>query len=222
MPSGRAERGGRGADAVQTRDRRASPGGAGAGALRPTDRPPARPYVPRAGRRGPRRAESEGGAPAARRPGLRALLDAGRGHPGRRHRGAEVSARLGSPPLLGTPTLQGPGTCLAAQSRGTGWGGPGRAGRSFCCPSGLSPDSAFRLSLEDPADPKWREWEEGPPSPSARSAPEVDRLPSALLELSVPSFLGSPPVCPDPILRLGLEGSKPSPLFCCPTPPTLS
>lgn len=50
------------------------------------------PYVSRTGRSAPRWAPSERGAAAALQPGLRALLDAERGHPGLQHRGAEVSA----------------------------------------------------------------------------------------------------------------------------------
>lgn len=50
------------------------------------------PYVPRTGRSAPRWAPSERGAAAALQPGLGALLDAERGHPGLQHRGAEVSA----------------------------------------------------------------------------------------------------------------------------------
>lgn len=50
------------------------------------------PYVPRTGRSAPRWAPPERGAAAALQPGLGALLDAERGHPGLQHRGAEVRA----------------------------------------------------------------------------------------------------------------------------------
>lgn len=50
------------------------------------------PYVPRTGHSAPRWAPPERGAAAAFQPGLCALLDAERRHPGLQHRGAEVRA----------------------------------------------------------------------------------------------------------------------------------